>query len=124
MRESPPSNRPAMRSPKSVRPLRLTYGMDILRVDCSQCSMRGLACGDCVMSVFLSGGAGVPALDETEQNALSALSDEGLLPPLRLVHVTASQVKSPRRQAARQTRRGPVDATSTASLFADSEEVV
>jgi glyoxylase-like metal-dependent hydrolase (beta-lactamase superfamily II) len=54
-------------------------------IDCDSCTVRGLACGDCVVTVLL----GVPPvgveLDDAEQAAISALADQGLVPPLRLV---------------------------------------
>lgn len=56
-----------------------------LHVDCDTCTARGPACTDCVVSVLL----GIPGvrvdLDGDEQQALSALADSGLVPPLRLV---------------------------------------
>ena len=54
-------------------------------VDCDSCTMRGLFCNDCVMSVLLGAPDGPLILDEAEQHALGALSASGLLPPLRLV---------------------------------------
>lgn len=58
-------------------------------MDCGQCSVRGRACSDCVISVLL----GVPEdgpvsvdLAGDEREALAALAAAGLLPPLRLVH--------------------------------------
>jgi positive regulator of sigma E activity len=69
-------------------------------IDCDSCTGRGLACGDCVVSVFL----GTPALpdaprgtleplrpaqtvdlDLDEAQALAVLADAGLVPPLRHV---------------------------------------
>lgn len=72
-------------------------------IDCGSCAVAGLACGDCVVSVFL----GVPAfLDRSSANvseisekvdlplvhvedehaaALEVLAGSGLVPPLRLV---------------------------------------
>lgn len=54
-------------------------------IDCDSCTVRGLACGDCVITVLL----GVPPvgveLDAADQAAISALADQGLVPPLRLV---------------------------------------
>lgn len=70
-------------------------------IDCDSCTGRGLACGDCVVSVFL----GTPALpdappvgtleplrpaqpvdlDLAEARALAVLADAGLVPPLRHV---------------------------------------
>lgn len=54
-------------------------------IDCDSCTVRGHACGDCVITVLL----GVPPvgveLDAADQAAISALADQGLVPPLRLV---------------------------------------
>lgn len=67
--------------------------MDIMRVDCNDCAVRGSGCSDCVISVLL----GVPEQDSPavelaadEQRALAALADSGLVPPLRLVRGVAS----------------------------------
>lgn len=66
-----------------------------MMIDCDRCVVRGLACGDCVVSVLLGGPpAGVaveydPAnpvhVDAVEVAALDALAAGGLVPPLRLV---------------------------------------
>ncbi len=55
-----------------------------LHVDCDSCAVRGLACGECVISVLL-GPPGDVDLDSDEQAALAALAGSGLVPPLRLV---------------------------------------
>lgn len=59
--------------------------MDVLHVDCDTCVARGPACGDCVITVLLGAPAQGVDLDGHEQAALSALADQGLVPPLRLV---------------------------------------
>lgn len=60
--------------------------MDKLEVDCGTCSVRGKACGDCVITVLLGPPArGSVELEGDEQQALRALAGSGLLPPLRLV---------------------------------------
>jgi hypothetical protein len=52
-------------------------------IDCDSCEVRGLACGDCVVSALLGGP---PAeLDDRECAAIEALAGSGLVPPLRLV---------------------------------------
>ena len=74
-------------------------------IDCDACTARGPACGDCVVTVLLSGPpahghappGGVPAdgpagrapleLDGAERTALANLARSGLVPPLRLVPV-------------------------------------
>lgn len=66
---------------------------DGLIIDCDTCAVRGAACHDCVVTVFLdlpgraTEGAhseGFVALDPAEARALDALAAGGLLPPLRL----------------------------------------
>ena len=60
--------------------------MDVLHVDCASCvARRPAACGDCVISVLLGSPPQGVDLDDDEQAALSALADQGLVPPLRLV---------------------------------------
>jgi len=65
-------------------------------IDCDDCAMRDLACGDCVVTVLLrapeSAVAPPPAasglgleVDEGERRALAVLADSGLVPRLRLV---------------------------------------
>lgn len=55
-------------------------------IDCDTCSMRDTtACDDCVVSVLLAIGPGPLEIDETERDALDALSAAGLVPRLRLV---------------------------------------
>ena len=57
-------------------------------IDCETCSVRGIACPDCVISVLLQTPHapinGID-LDESERNAVSVFAASGLLPPLRLV---------------------------------------
>jgi hypothetical protein len=72
-------------------------------IDCDRCAVRGDACQDCVVGVFL-GVPGVPGvadregdqaelpsgaralqLDAPERRALDVLADQGLVPRLRLV---------------------------------------
>jgi hypothetical protein len=68
-----------------------------LIIDCDTCAVRGIACGDCVVTALLDlpdraipGGPaeGLVALDPVEARALDALAAGGLLPPLRLTPKT------------------------------------
>jgi hypothetical protein len=61
--------------------------MEVLHVDCDRCIARGPACEDCVITVLLGPPAGKVDLDSDERAALSALAEQGLVPPLRLVPV-------------------------------------
>ena len=56
-------------------------------IDCDDCAVRDLQCGDCVMTVLL-GHPGVYDVDPAEQLALQALADGGLVPRLRMVPLT------------------------------------
>jgi hypothetical protein len=58
-------------------------------IDCDDCAVRDLQCGDCVMTVLL-GDAGFGTrssreVDPGEARALDALAASGLVPHLRLV---------------------------------------
>jgi hypothetical protein len=55
-------------------------------IDCDSCSMRGLGCGDCVVTVLLGGPPYGVALDDAERRAIDALAGAGLIPPLRMAH--------------------------------------
>lgn len=54
-------------------------------VDCGSCTVRGVACRDCFVSVLLGPvGRGFELVEE-EHRALGVLAAAGLVPPLRLV---------------------------------------
>ena len=57
-------------------------------IDCDDCAVRDLACGDCVVTVLLGAPAGGAEVDEGERRALEVLADSGLVPRLRLVPVS------------------------------------
>lgn len=54
-------------------------------IDCDTCAVRGLACGDCVITVLLGAPPQGVELDPADRRALEALADGGLIPRLRLV---------------------------------------
>jgi hypothetical protein len=54
-------------------------------IDCDSCRVRGIGCGDCVVSVILGGPPEGVELDEAERAALGVLADAGMVPRLRLV---------------------------------------
>jgi hypothetical protein len=54
-------------------------------IDCDTCQVRGLACGDCVVTVLLGAPPEGVVLDDDERRALDVLAGSGLVPPLRLV---------------------------------------
>jgi hypothetical protein len=54
-------------------------------IDCETCHVREVACGDCVVTVFLGNPGSSVDLDEAEQVAVGVLAQQGLIPPLRLV---------------------------------------
>lgn len=58
-----------------------------MRIDCDCCKGRGLACGDCVVTLLLGGPPDDVELDSGDRVALAVLADSGLVPPLRLQSV-------------------------------------
>jgi hypothetical protein len=50
-------------------------------IDCGSCTVRGLACDDCVVTSLLGPAEG---LGSAERAALAVLADGGLVPPLRM----------------------------------------
>lgn len=75
-------------------------------IDCDRCVVRGDACRECVVGVFLGlpgsisgrsgesdlpSGAGAVQLDAPMHRALDVLADQGLVPRLRLVSAESSQ---------------------------------
>jgi len=54
-------------------------------VDCDSCTVRGDACGDCVITVLLGPPPGKVELDGPERRALDALAAAGMVPRLQLV---------------------------------------
>ena len=60
-------------------------------IDCDVCQVRGLACSDCVVSVLL---APPVHIDDDQVDAIDALSDAGMVPPLRLVVAPESPASS------------------------------
>lgn len=53
-------------------------------IDCSTCTVRGLACDECVVTVLVGHPPGTLELDDEERAAVDLLSRYGLVPPLRL----------------------------------------
>lgn len=76
---------------------------DRVLIDCDTCTVRGLACEDCVVTVLLraptgedvdgvqpGGGPGAGPgveLDGAERAAIAVLAGSGLVPPLRMQRV-------------------------------------
>jgi N-methylhydantoinase B/oxoprolinase/acetone carboxylase alpha subunit len=58
---------------------------DPVVIDCERCSMRGVGCGDCMVTVLLGGPPYGVALDDQERRAIEVLAEAGLIPPLRMV---------------------------------------
>ena len=53
-------------------------------IDCDTCTMRDIACNDCVISVLLNPlPNSLPELSESENLAIALLSSRGMVPPLR-----------------------------------------
>lgn len=55
-----------------------------LLIDCDTCTVRGDACGDCVVTVMLGCAPGPVELDADERRAIEVLGRSGLVPLLQL----------------------------------------
>lgn len=53
-------------------------------IDCDSCVVRGLACGDCVVTVMLGAPPGAIEVDHEEASALDVLARSGLVPRLQM----------------------------------------
>lgn len=56
-----------------------------MRIDCDDCGVRGLRCGDCVVTAVLGAPPGALEVPGDAAQALAVLAEGGLLPRLRLV---------------------------------------
>lgn len=69
--------------------------MNMVRIDCGTCAVRGPSCGDCMITALLGpdelvgSPRGVTELEGDEVSALRAMTEAGLLPPLRLVRAVS-----------------------------------
>ncbi len=55
-------------------------------IECDECTARGPACGDCVVSFLtITRRPHTIEVDEDQAAAITAMTQGGLLPPLRLV---------------------------------------
>ena len=54
-------------------------------IDCDSCSLRDLACKDCVVSFFLNKAEDSLDLSNQTTDALELLSSRGIVPPLRFL---------------------------------------
>ena len=70
--------------PDEWRPTAAATESVSLVLDCDTCTVRPVACSDCVVS-FLLGPPQARELPSEERHALAVLAGGGLVPPLRLV---------------------------------------
>jgi len=77
-------------------------------IDCDRCEVRGVACGDCVVTVLLGAPPEGVVLDHAERAAIGVLAEAGMVPPLRLVTGRAGRggATKPERGGAALPERG------------------
>jgi hypothetical protein len=91
-----PGSHDRLREEMSTVPPAPALGTDPMLIDCERCSVRGIGCGDCVVTVLLGGPPPGVTLNEEERRAVEVLAAAGLVPPLRLVQaVEATDVDPP-----------------------------
>lgn len=66
-----------------------------MKVDCSTCTQRDIACGDCVVSLFLSFPSGEITRDEL--TAMEVMAEAGLVPHVRMQAPETPTEPEPRR---------------------------
>jgi len=54
-------------------------------IDCDSCTMRDIACSDCVVSVLIGDPKPAPRLDADEVLVIDLLASRGMVPPLRFL---------------------------------------
>ncbi len=52
-------------------------------IDCETCVMREIACADCVITVLFTPTSTPADISPAQGQALVALADQGMVPPLR-----------------------------------------
>lgn len=82
-------------SPATLGPAEPTSSGGSVTVDCDRCCMRGIGCGDCVVTVLLGGPPFGVELDVHERRAIDALATAGLIPPLRMVQAVEERHVEP-----------------------------
>jgi hypothetical protein len=55
-----------------------------MKIDCNTCTQKPIACGDCVVTLFLAMPSQDGELMECESEAISVLAQVGLVPKLRM----------------------------------------
>jgi hypothetical protein len=60
-------------------------------IDCDNCTARGPACADCLVTAVADGPAGGAGFTPSEWAAIRTLTDAGLLPRLRYRPVVAQR---------------------------------
>ncbi|MEN9711723.1 MAG: hypothetical protein RL441_1715 [Actinomycetota bacterium] len=55
-----------------------------MKLDCSTCTQRDIACGDCVVSLFLSFPTAANEIDADELAAVEVMAQAGLVPHVRM----------------------------------------
>jgi hypothetical protein len=71
-------------------------------IDCADCVMRDVACGDCVVTILI--GPPDRTFEPVEQAALAVLAEGGLIPPLRMVPGTPEAGAGPPRDGSAPSR--------------------
>jgi hypothetical protein len=85
-------------------------------IDCDNCVVKGLACGECVVSVMFGSPPTGVELDDEERRALAVLADAGLLPRLRLITPVQAGTDPPTRGVTGRAAGGAAGGSAAGSL--------
>ena len=79
-------------------------------IDCDSCEVRGLACGDCVVTALLGAPPGGMEIDDGERAAIDALAGSG----------SGAAAAAGSARSSRSTRRGPGEASDAVGRTGES----
>ena len=64
--------------------------VSLMIIDCDTCTMRDVACGDCVVTILI-GPPPNSNLEAEEARVIDLLASRGMIPPLRYENIQDSQ---------------------------------
>jgi hypothetical protein len=67
-----------------------TYTFFSMIIDCDTCTMRDIACRDCVVTILI-GPPSNSSLEAEETRVIDLLASRGMIPPLRYENIQDSQ---------------------------------
>lgn len=77
----------------------LPHTLQGMIIDCDTCTVREIACKDCVVSVLIGAPDQAPALDGEAGRVIDLLASRGMVPPLRFTESEGNSHHSQREKS-------------------------